>query len=716
MPAKINLLLIFLAHLIILNPDASWSQNASFLSFNRDTDVRFCITSSPNGQNVYAGGLHSSAAFQKLPNGSLKTVRVINNHHDGFLEIGNIIDMVISPDGRHLYALSITNQTLLIFERDAAAGNLLLIETYQDSVFRGQHGLLPAVEYRYKLVISSNGENLYWLNHDLGVLTVFRRNPISGRLSTIQAIRKAGQDQSTIPTSIAISSDGRFLYGTSLNGQILFFKRDSVSGKISLADSFATNIHWWPNAGIAIAPDNAFLFATSFNNDKLLIFIRDAVSGGLTLYQTLHQQPSPLAVWVALDGDHIYVGRNGDIATVGRDSDSGEFFIVAALGINFSFPSGLSFSADGKNLYVTSEYSQSLNILEREFDTGKLTLQQKLNYNLGGTDRLHLSRAVAVSPDNQFLYVAARYEDAGVSAFSRNQDDGRISLIKSFPLTSLSNLAMSPDGRHLYTNSVEDNRLEAFAIDQAAGELQHVQTRNDNLNQDLFWESTGTMSFSPEGSNMYLEDNLRLLVYRRNPHTGELDLLQTLHASDYHAGQMRALAVSPEGAHVYWSGHIATELPGYQIAVFSRDDATGELTFLQQQNFTGMMPSAGLKISPDGRHVYAGLETEEGDPDPQTGIAVFSCEAQTGELAWLEMILYRGFYHCDDIEISQDGRALYVSIDDIGSFSARLAFYDRDAETGKLALTKWFRSWSEGVMACPSRRIWRFRPTGLLST
>ena len=73
-----------------------------------------------------------------------------------------------------------------------------------------------------------------------------------------------------------------------------------------------------------------------------------------------------------------------------------------------------------------------------------------------------------------------------------------------------------------------------------------------------------------------------------------------------------AVAVSPDGAHVY-----ATGTSDNAVAAFSRDAPTGALTFLQTSEdgvgaVTGMRRLSGVAVSPDGAHVYVSPEGERG--------------------------------------------------------------------------------------------------------
>ena len=94
--------------------------------------------------------------------------------------------------------------------------------------------------------------------------------------------------------------------------------------------------------------------------------------------------------------------------------------------------------------------------------------------------------------------------------------------------------------------------------------------------------------------------------------------------------RVEALAISPDGAHVY-----AGSFSDKAAAVFERDAATGELTFVQalfdgEGGVDGLSETSSVTISPDGGHVYA---AGRGD----SAVAVFSRDDTTGELTFVEI-------------------------------------------------------------------------------
>ncbi len=136
-----------------------------------------------------------------------------------------------------------------------------------------------------------------------------------------------------------------------------------------------------------------------------------------------------------------------------------------------------------------------------------------------------------------------------------------------------------------------------------------------------------------------------------------------------------AVEVSPDDKHVYTVGTFDDA-----ISWFTRDLNTGKLTY-GGARFNGVGGVNGLDgvrdlvISPDGNYVYtAGLTNN--------AVAVFSRNATTGALTFVEMITNAATSGAIGIDISPDGMNVYT----VGLFSDTLAVFSRNASTGRLTL------------------------------
>jgi len=121
---------------------------------------------------------------------------------------------------------------------------------------------------------------------------------------------------------------------------------------------------------------------------------------------------------------------------------------------------------------------------------------------------------------------------------------------------------------------------------------------------------THAVAVSPDGAHVYATGQAddALVVFRRDTRSGKLTLVDVQsEGADGVKGLYGALALalSPDGDQVYATGSL-----GNSVAVFQRDHGTGVLSFLGAEDpGTGVRTLAfarAVAVSPDGRNVYVG--------------------------------------------------------------------------------------------------------------
>ena len=293
--------------------------------------------------------------------------------------------------------------------------------------------------------------------------------------------------------------------------------------------------------------------------------------------------------------------------------------------------------------------------------------------NVGGLDipPMRSADGLVVKPLN--IYVASS-DNSTVLALFRNPLDGKVSLINS--VTSLSDdglhrasaLAMSPDEAYLYvgSQSSSDDLIGVYTEGLAFVETEPTIGRIDDL------------AVSPDGGNLYavsrLEDALE--VFTRDVGTGELSPLQLFIDGSGVDGLNGAtgVVVSPDGKHVYVTGEIDDA-----VAVFSRDGITGALTFVTSYTDGLVLRDAhDVAISPDGMHLYVA-------PDNLSvgGPTVYSRDSVAGLLTFVEagptsgetVAFTRG---TGAVAVSDDGNFV------VGGARSSVVLYGRNTSTGAL--------------------------------
>ncbi len=153
-----------------------------------------------------------------------------------------------------------------------------------------------------------------------------------------------------------------------------------------------------------------------------------------------------------------------------------------------------------------------------------------------------------------------------------------------------------------------------------------------------------------------------MLIFERDPATGLLTLRDTVSgAGATPFDSPRAMAVSPNGAHLY----LETLQDGiYTIAVFARDPVDGSLEWtwtFDDGEPTDMSSygNRGLAVAPDGRHFYA---VRHGRSD----LVVFERDPATGALTRLETITddelgTGGLDRAVSVAVSADSQLIFVA-------------------------------------------------------
>ena len=137
----------------------------------------------------------------------------------------------------------------------------------------------------------------------------------------------------------------------------------------------------------------------------------------------------------------------------------------------------MAVSPDGNYVYVGSFIDDALLTYSRNPNTGALTFVEMMEDGHGGVNGLDGPKAVAISPDGMFLYVAANKDD-DVSVFGRDAITGHVHWVEFQKdgfnsVDGISNaygIAISPDGAHVYvTGKSVDHRSPPTARSPCSG-------------------------------------------------------------------------------------------------------------------------------------------------------------------------------------------------------------------------------------------------------
>lgn len=366
--------------------------------------------------------------------GSLSFVDMYQDGVNGVEGLQGARAVTLSPDGTRVYVASEYGNSVAVFAREPATGSLTIEQTLFDGV-NGIEGIGGAAG----VTVSRDGEYVYVAGYGSDAIAVFSREDITGELFPVQVLRNGvdGVEQMGGPRMVAISSDGMYAYvPASLSGAVVVLARDPATGMLSHVDA-VTGLGG--TRSVTLSPDGAQLYADAFILGQVLVFERDPATGLLSVVQVVQQ---------------------------GVDEVEG-----------LRFASSIAISPDGAHGYVTAGDFQttpgdrSVTLFERDQATGELTFVETLRREESGT------LSAQVSPDGTRVYVAgAAGLSGGVAAidvYSRNATTGRLRLLQKVlddengvaGLGGLFDIALSPDGAHLYGAAREDNALTVFRVE-----------------------------------------------------------------------------------------------------------------------------------------------------------------------------------------------------------------------------------------------------------
>lgn len=440
-------------------------------------------------------------------------------------------DLAMSADGRNLYLAAGLDAAVSAFARDPATGatnfqgcissntSTTACAKTPDAAFAGVN---TGLGFLQGIVLSPDGTSLYTASEGSSVAQ-FSRDPASGVVSYVGCISGNSSALGCTPVSgatpgaigsplhdlrsLAISPDGTSVYvGASESAAIAVFSRDPASGALTFAGCLTSNSALAactaiPGAApggtdtalqriysVAVSPDGAHVYTASYDGAAVTRFDRDA-GGGLTFRDCLTSAANVTGC-TALPG----ATPNGDDSQLDN-----------ATSINVT--------ADGRNVYVASEYTAALTNLARDPGTGALSYQECFTGNTnvaacapvpgatpnGSTRFLSNLEDVLASADGNSVYVIS-YE-ASVIRFDRDPATGSLAFREchtsstsvvgclvlpgasagavASPLHSAWALALSPDGQFLYASAEASSAVSRFLRERPSNEFSFGKVRRN---------------------------------------------------------------------------------------------------------------------------------------------------------------------------------------------------------------------------------------------
>lgn len=387
--------------------------------------------------------------------------------------------IVVSPDGKNVYVASSKSDAIAIFTRDRKAGVLRQAGKAAGCVAaKGAAGCGPALglDEPNSVAISPDGRNVYATSRAGNSVTAFARNPrtgalrqlpppLAGCISGLPIPGCAGGLALLAPDVVVVSPDGNNVYvGSFFGNSVAAFSRNPTTGALTqlsgtagcIAEATAgcaTGIALNSVEGLAISPNGANVYAATALSNAVVTLSRDSSTGALAQ---------------ASDGSGCIVQSALTGCTVGRQ---------------LSGANAVAVSPDGSGVYVTSLFSNSVTSFNRSASSGALAQREGTGGCLiflrsAGCSfgrALLAPEGLAIAPGGKSAYVAA-FKTGAIVVLNRGkagsvaQKPGTAGCLATRSpdcaparaLKGVGSIALSPDGRYLYSTSFESDAVDVF--------------------------------------------------------------------------------------------------------------------------------------------------------------------------------------------------------------------------------------------------------------
>lgn len=379
---------------------------------------------------------------EEPPPEPLEKLVFIESHVDGVSGVDGLdgtYDMKLSSDGAFLYVASMNDDAISIFSRDKETGELNFVSRTKN----GENGV-DGLNGARSLVLSPDGKNLYAVSMFDDALVSFSRDEFSGALTYEGRIKDGefGVDGLDGARSIAISPDGVNLYVAGWDDDALaLFSRDPSSGLVGFLGRVKNG-----EDGISaldaphfltVAPDGKNIYVALWDEDAVSIYNRDMDTGLLTYNSKIVNDgrdavdgvvsglQGPRSALASPDGKQVYVvAWNDDALTAFNRDETGALEFVSTQRTGVGGVEGLdgahsvAMSADGKFLYVAAFFDDAITVFSRDVETGELLYDQSIFNTEEGVEGLNGTLTIMASPDGEHVYSTSISEKSLV-AFRR---------------------------------------------------------------------------------------------------------------------------------------------------------------------------------------------------------------------------------------------------------------------------------------------------------
>jgi 6-phosphogluconolactonase len=298
------------------------------------------------------------------------------------------------------------------------------------------------------------------------------------------------------PGFLAISPDQKFLYAAvtiktprASIGGVEGFSIDADTGKLAAINSQSAEGDG--TAFVSVDPSGKNVLAANYGSATVAVLPIDSnghLSPATSVVQELGSSIDPkrqthayahsincdpagkFAISCDLGADRLFVYKFDAIA--GKLTPNDPPFTTVAPG---SGPRHLTFSRDGKFVYVVNEMAGTVIAYSFDADRGSLTQIQSVT-TLKSNETGNNSAEVQIDPSGKFLYASNRLTTNYLTIFSIDPASGKLKLVGYQDCLGKTprNFRIDPTGKYLLLANQDSNTLVLFKIDPHTGKLTAV--------------------------------------------------------------------------------------------------------------------------------------------------------------------------------------------------------------------------------------------------
>ena len=205
---------------------------------------------------------------------------------------------------------------------------------------------------------------------------------------------------------------------------------------------------------------------------------------------------------------------------------------------------------------------------------------------------------ILAHPNKEFVYVASH--NGYIHVFSFSVDNGALTEIESSPYdygSEYINMAITPDGKFLYTTDSYSSETQVFGVDNTTGELNYLESYEVSGSHGIAMHPTGNFLFI--GGDTSWSGNGELFAFAIDPATGALTPAPgSPIVSEGTIPDWVWLQTTPDGKYLFGAGNVVG-------GVWSIDNVTGALTTLEITDVgDGNWEIKNLVITPTLPYLY----------------------------------------------------------------------------------------------------------------